>query len=67
MVSYEQSIDKENEKLNEIEKKYLCYICGDKHTCALNTDGFYIDIKKNKIVCENCAGENNIETKNVFW
>ena len=67
MASYEKSIDKENEKLNEIEKKYLCYICGDRHTSALNTDGFYVDMDKNKIICQECARKNNIETIDVGW
>ena len=67
MASYEQSIDKENDKLNEIEKKYLCYICGDRHTSALNSDGFYIDADNNKIICLDCARNNNIKTIGIGW
>ena len=67
MVNYENSIDKENEKLKEIEQKYLCYICGERQTNALYSDGFYVDQKTNKIVCMECAKKKNIETIGVGW
>ena len=57
IVSYEKAIDEENEKLNEIEKKYLCYKCGKKSTCALKRDDFMVDLNNNKIICEKCARE----------
>ena len=67
MVNYERSIDNENNKLKEIEKKYLCYICGEKHANALNIGVFYVDINKNKIVCIKCAKKNHIKTIEVRW
>ena len=69
MISYENSIDDENVKLNEIEKKYLCYKCGDKNSSALKEDGFLVDKNENRIVCSRCASnpKNNIEYVDVGW
>ena len=64
MASYEKAIDNENEKLNEIEKKYLCYNCGERNTCALKKDDFLVDLKQNKIICERCANEKGISNTN---
>ena len=63
MVKYEQLIDKEKKKLNKIDEKYLCYICGNNN--ALNMDEFYVDINEKKIICEECAEKNKIKTTSV--
>ena len=69
MVSYEKSIKKQNKTLDEIENKYLCYICGKNKTSVLNidTDEFLVDKNKNKIVCEKCANKNKIKTISIIW
>jgi len=69
MIGYENSIDYENVKLNEIEKKYLCYKCGKKNTSALREDGFLVDKKENKIVCSSCVSnpDYKIEYVGVGW
>ena len=67
IIGYENSIDDENEKLNEIEKKYVCYLCRERHTNALNSKEFLIDKKENKIVCLDCANDNNIQYNKVEW
>lgn len=69
MIGYENSIDYENVKLNEIEKKYLCYKCGQKNTSALREDGFLVDKKENKIICSSCASnpKYKIEYVGVGW
>ena len=67
IVKYEQIIDKEKAKLNEIEKKYLCYLCGEKNTNALNSPDFFVDTDKHKIVCWNCIKKNNINYVGMNW
>ena len=60
IVSYEKAIDQENAKLNEIEKKYVCYICGERRTNALNSTDFYVDTEEHKIVCLECVKKKHI-------
>ena len=67
IVSYENSIDNENKKLNDLESKFVCYICGEKHTNALNDEGFLVDKKENKIVCGECANRRRINFIEVGW
>lgn len=67
MVSYNNSINNELNKLNEIGKKYLCYLCGQKRTNALDLDGFYVDTNNNKIICIDCAQKRKIETIGIGW
>jgi hypothetical protein len=68
IVSYEKAIDDENEKLNEIEKKYLCYKCGKKNTCALKRDDFTVDLNSNKIICGECINKYGLyNTAEVGW
>ena len=69
IAGYEKSIDDENDKLKEIEKKFVCYICLEKHTNILNNDNetFFVDKKENKIVCSECARKNKIEYDEIGW
>ena len=67
IVSYEEYIDEENQRLNEIEKKYFCYICQKNRTNALNCTEFYVDTKENKIVCLECAKKNDINYIGIAW
>ena len=67
IVSYEKSIDKEIKKLRNIESKYYCYKCGGFDTCALNQDGFLVDPKESKIICQNCAEKKRIKGYEVAW
>ena len=64
---YEISLDKEREKLDKIEAKYFCYLCGKRNTNALNEEYFLIDPKENKIICSECAEKKKIKTKEVSW
>ena len=65
---YEDSIDKQRTKYEEIESKYCCYICGKRNTNALNEEDFFlIDPKEHKIICEDCAEEKEIKPKQVSW
>ena len=65
MVLYENSIDSENKKLNEIKKRYACYKCGNVN--ALDKESFYVDVKEKKIICNNCKEQNNIEAIELNW
>ena len=67
IISYEKSIDDENFKLKEIEKKFVCYLCRDTQTNSLNNKEFYIDKKEKKIICLDCANENNIQYIKIDW
>jgi hypothetical protein len=65
---YEDSIDKQRAKYEEIESKYCCYICGKRNTNALNEEDFFlIDPEEHKIICEDCAEEKEIKPKQVSW
>ena len=69
IVGYEKSIDDENSKLKEIEKKYVCYKCGERHTNILNNNNetFFVDKKENKIVCLDCARKYYIDYEEIGW
>ena len=68
MVSYEKTIDNEKNKLKEIKSKYVCYLCGDNHKNALDTECFYVDPIENKIICKDCReGFKDREFKEVRW
>ena len=69
IISYEKSIDDECIKLKEIEKKFVCYKCGEKHTNILNNndEAFLVDKKENKIVCSDCARKYNIKYDEIGW
>ena len=65
MVLYENSIDNENKKLNEIKRRYVCYKCNIVN--ALDKENFFVDIKEKKIICNNCKEQNNIEAIELNW
>ena len=67
MVSYEKSIDNENSKLKEIKKKYVCYLCGENQTNALDSDHFNVDTEENKIICRDCIKKKNRKYISVTW
>ena len=65
---YEESIDKQKMKYAEIEKKYCCYLCGERSTNVLNEEEpFLIDPEEHKIICEECAKKGKIKTIEVSW
>ena len=65
MVLYENSIDSENKKLNEIKRRYVCYKCNIVN--ALDKESFFVDVKEKKIICNNCKEQNNIEAIELYW
>ena len=67
IISYEKSIDDENDKLNEIQKKFFCFLCGKRNTNALNYKEIYIEKNENKIICLDCAKDNNHQYIKVEW
>ena len=67
IVKYEQIIDKEKAKLNAVEKKYLCYLCREKNTNALNSPDFFVDTDEHKIVCRNCIQKKKLNYVGMNW
>ena len=42
-------------------------MCGKNETNALTQNQFLLDKEEKKIICYECASNNNIKTKDVPW
>ena len=67
MKSYENSIKREKDKLKNIKNAYCCYLCGESDTNILQKKNFLVMEKGERIICEECAYNNNIKTINAGW
>lgn len=65
MINYEKLIDEEKQKLRNIEKKYLCSVCGNHNTNALNSSSFRVDVDNNKIICNDCSKKK--KSTDISW